>query len=264
MKNRKLLSLLFLLLTVSFSNAGVIVLEGNYMGKNLFVKNPYGSAGVGFCTFEVTVNGRLSPDEVNQAAYEIDFRNFNLEFGAKIVVNIKHKEGCIPEVLNPEVLKPKSTFSTKEISFTKDGILEWKTENETGKLDYIVEQFRWNKWIKVGEVEGKGTPGTHDYSFKVTPHSGQNKVRVKQIDYTAEPRYSKAAEFSSNAPEITIEGDRFKGSIDFQGGKTLYELYDRFGTIVKRGYGDKVDISGFEKGTYYISYDNKTNTIKIR
>ena len=111
------------------------------------------------------------------------------------MINIKHKDDCKPEVLNPEVLKPKSTFGTKEISFSGDGVLNWTTDNETGSLDYIVEQFRWNKWVKVGEVKGIGTPGTHSYSYKIAPHSGENRARVKQVDYSGKPRYSDDARF---------------------------------------------------------------------
>lgn len=258
------LTVIFFVTLTPVAMAGVIVLEGNYMGKNIYVKNPNRGAGVGFCVSEVTINGRLSPDEVNQDAFEIDFENFDLKIGDKVVINIKHGDDCKPKVLNPEVLKPKSTFKVKDISFDKNGILNWTTENENGKLDYILEQFRWNKWVKVGEVEGIGTPGVNAYSFKLSPHSGLNKVRVKQVDYTGKPNYSKPAEYTSNKPEITIDGDRFKDEIEFQGGETRYELYDKYGTIVKRGYGKSVDISNFDKGTYYLSFDNKTKTITIR
>ena len=58
MKQIKLFALTILLGFCSIANAGVIVLEGNYMGKNIFVKNPFGGAGVGFCVFEVTINGK--------------------------------------------------------------------------------------------------------------------------------------------------------------------------------------------------------------
>ena len=36
--------------------ASTVILEGNYQGKNLFVQNPFAGSGVGFCTFEVTIN----------------------------------------------------------------------------------------------------------------------------------------------------------------------------------------------------------------
>ena len=69
MKKLRFLLIISLLLAVGNAFAGMIVLEGKYMGKNIFVKNPFGGAGVGFCVFEVTVNGKLSPDEVNQSAF---------------------------------------------------------------------------------------------------------------------------------------------------------------------------------------------------
>ncbi len=219
MKRNFILSLIAILCSIGSLSAGTIVLEGNYMGKNIFVKNPYGGSGVGFCVFEVTINGKLSPDEVNQSAFEIDFNNHDLKLGDKVLINIKHKDDCKPEVLNAEVLRPKSTFKTEKISFGKDGVLNWNTSNETGKLDYIVEQFRWNKWVKVGEVTGKGTPGNHSYSFKITPHSGENKARVKQVDVSGKPRYSKPANYTSTAPAVTIDCDKCKDKISFMGGE---------------------------------------------
>lgn len=264
MKQNRILTLAILFLATISAQAGMIVLEGNYMGKNIFVKNPFGGAGVGFCVFEVTVNGKLDPAEVNQSAFEIDFSAHDLSLGDKLIINIKHKDDCQPEVLNPEVLKPKSTFNVKSISFTDDGVIKWTTDNENGKLDYIVEQFRWNKWVKLGEVEGDGKPGVHSYSFKITPHSGENKVRVKQIDFSGKPRYSKSAEYNSNVPAITLADDKFKGSIDFKGGETLYEIYDRYGTIVKKGYGSSVNVDNLEKGQYYVSFDNTTKDVTIR
>tara|TARA_B110000046_G_scaffold40521_1_gene44915 strand:- start:62678 stop:63472 length:795 start_codon:yes stop_codon:yes gene_type:complete len=264
MNQIKLFALTILLGFCSMVNAGVTVLEGNYMGKNIFVKNPFGGAGVGFCVFEVTINGKLSPDEVNQSAFEIDFANQGLKIGDKVIVNIKHKDDCAPEVLNSEVLKPKSTFNNTKASVNEDGIFKWTVDNENGKLDYIVEQFRWNKWVKVGEVSGEGVPGSHNYQFKITPHSGANQFRAKQIDYTGKARYTRTATHTSSAPVITLGDDKFKGSVNFQGGPTMHEVYDRYGTVVKRGYGQSIDISKLDKGEYYISFDNVTKKVQFK
>lgn len=256
---------LFALLPVIADNSGSVVVEGHYQGKNLFVKNAFGGSGVGFCVYEVTVNGELSTDETNSSSFEIDFNNFNLKIGDPLLVKIKHKDDCEIQVLNPDVLKPKATFNTGNISFTKDGVLNWTASNETGALDYVVEQFRWNKWVKVGEVRGKGIPGNHKYTFKINPHSGTNKARVKQVDYTGKPRFSPAAEFDAQVAEISLEGKtKFKDEILFTNGETLYEVYDKYGNIVKRGFGQKANIQTLEKGTYYLSYDNKTETIAIK
>ena len=238
--------------------AGTIILEGNYQGKNIYVQNPFSGTGVGFCTYEVKVNGDVTTDEINSSAFEIDLANFQLQIGDKVVVTLKHKDDCKPKVLNPEVLKPKSTFDIIFMDIDKDGLYTWSSKGETGKLPYVVEQFRWNKWIKVGEVEGIGTSEQNDYSFKITPHSGENLFRVKQVDYTAKPRYSKSARFRSEAPEVSFSPLKVSKDLTFTA-ETMFEIYDSYGNIVKKGFANVVDCSNLKKGIYYINFDNKTD-----
>lgn len=258
MKNISTLGLL-IIFSSPFANAdGVIILEGNYQGKNLYVQNPFAASGVGFCVYEVRVNGNVTTDEWNSSAFEIDFSAQQLKLGDKVEVKISHKDDCKPKVLNPEVLKPKSTFETVAISVDKEGILKLQTKGETGKLTFIVEQFRWNKWVNVGEFEGKGTAGPNDYSFKITPHSGENQFRVKQVDYTGKPRYSTIAKYRSTMPEVTFSPIKVSKEITFSS-ETMFEIYDSYGNIVKKGYASMVDVSNLPKGIYYINYDNKTD-----
>lgn len=261
-----ILHLFFLFVSVNLVNAqgGVIILEGNYQGKPLYVQNPFVQSGVGFCVTEVRVNGNITTDELASSAFEIDLKSQKLAIGEKIEIKISHKADCKPKVLNPEVLKPKSTFEVINISADKDGMLSWSTKSETGKLTYAIEQFRWNKWVKVGEVDGKGTPASNEYSFKISPHSGKNQLRVRQTDYSGQPRLSKAVDFVSEVPEsefapikATKELNFFaKGKAD-KATDTMYEIYDQYGNVVKKGFGNKVDISNLPKGGYFINYDNK-------
>lgn len=260
---KQLFILVFLLASAVTSFGGVIVLEGNYQGKNLYVQNPFAGSGVGFCTFEVTVNDQVTTDEINSSAFEIDFSAFQLAMGDKVTIKIKHKDDCKPKVLNPEVLKPKSTFEVVSMKVDKDGTLTWVTKSESGKLPFVVEQFRWNKWVKVGEVEGKGKPEQTTYTAKVAPHSGENKFRVKQIDYSGQPKYSEPVKFRSMSPEITFAPIKTDKEITFSS-ETMFEIYDMYGNIVKKGNATKVDISNLQKGAYYINYDNKTGEKFIR
>ncbi len=49
----------------------------------------------------------------------------------------------------------------------RDGaILEWSTTKETGILDYDVEQYKWNNWVSVGQVRGKGGESLNKYFSK--------------------------------------------------------------------------------------------------
>ena len=260
------LFLFFLITTVNQINAqgGVIILEGNYQGKNLYIQNPFGSGGVGFCVSEVFVNGNITTDEINSSAFEIDMKPWKLNIGDKLEIKIKHKEDCKPKILNPEVLKPKSTFEVVAMTATPDGTVKWTTKSETGKLAYAVEQFRWNKWVKVGEVEGNGTPQSNEYSFKVTPVSGKNQIRVRQTDYSGQPRLSKPAEFVSDLPEVDYAPIKASKDINFfvkgktdKAVETMYEIFDQYGNVVKKGFGSKVDVSNLPKGGYFLNFDNK-------
>jgi hypothetical protein len=257
-------TLVFVLLIQSlwaFSQGGVIIIEGNYQGKNLYVQNPFASGGVGFCVTEVYVNGNLTTDETQSSAFEVDFKPHKLNIGDKVEIKIKHKDDCRPKVLNPEVLKPKSTFEVVSMSVTPDGTLKWSTKGESGKLPYVIEQFRWNKWVKVGEIDGKGTATTNDYEYKVAPHSGKNQFRVKQTDYSGQPRLSKPVDYASASCEVSFSPQKVSKDINFEcSGKpaeTMYEIYDQYGNIVKRGFGNKIDCSNLPKGGYFLNYDNK-------
>jgi len=255
--NRLLLVLVFILCAVSVQ-AGNIVLEGNYQGKNLYVRNAFAGSGVGFCAFEVTVNGNITTDEVNSNAFEVDLSIHDLSPGDRVVVVIKHKDDCGVKVLNPEVLKPRSTFKVQSIAVGNKGILQWSTTEESGVLTYIVEQFRWNKWVYVGEVEGKGRTGSaNSYTFQVTPHSGENKFRVKQVDYTGVPNYSAVAAFDSGNSTVSYSPVKVEDHIDFSS-ETMFEVYDIHGNIVKKGYSNRIDASNLKKGMYYLNYDNST------
>jgi hypothetical protein len=258
---KKTLILLFVCF-VSFSGfSQVIELNGVYQGKNLYVMNPFASSGVGFCVYEVTVNGQLTTDEINSSAFEIDLTIFRFKKGERLIVKIKHKEGCTPKVINPEVLKPQSTYNASAMKVGRDEVLNWNTTNESGSLPFIIEQFRWNKWVKVGSVKGKGTPGNNSYSLKVSPHNGNNRFRIKQVDYTRKPRYSKEIRYRSVKPPVTYAPKKPSTEIVFSS-ETMYEVYDYYGNLVSKGIATKVDISGLNKGDYFLNYDTKTETFR--
>ena len=256
-----LFSSVIILASIGNAVCGTIVIEGKYQDKNLYVQNGYAGNGVGFCTYEVTINGVTSTDEVNSSAFEIDFAAFQIKPGTPVVVEIKHKDDCSPKVLNPEALKPRATFEVVNINIDKNGLLNWSTKNEMGSLPYVVEQFRWNKWIRVGEVEGKGTKDNNNYSFQTTGHSGENKFRVKQIGYGDVTKTSNNVTYISAVAQPTYAMSKNFDNIEFSG-ETMYEVYDVYGNVVKRGYGSKLDIANLAKGSYYLCYDNIMSDFK--
>lgn len=253
----------FLGLTMS-ANAAVLVIEGEYQNKNLYIQNSLASGSVGYCAFEVRVNDQLTHDEVNSTAFEIDLANYNLKAGEQVTVKITHKEGCAPKVLNPEALRPRPTFTTEFIEINASGILTWKTKNESGSLPFIIEQFRWNKWVYVGEVKGVGTPGEHTYSFQITAHSGENKFRVKQVGFVRETRVSPEARYNATVPPVTFAESSDKKNTYLFSAPTMYEVYDAYGNIILKGYGKEANLNPYDKGVYYLCYDNTLKDITKR
>lgn len=252
---------LFLFTSLSLFASGEIVLKGVYQGKNIYVMNPFASSGVGFCVYEVTVNGQLTTDEINSSAFEVDLTIFQFSKGDKLIIIIKHKDGCLPKVINPEVLKPQSTYKASAMKIDREGSLTWKTSGESGSLPFIIEQFRWNKWVKVGSVEGKGSAGTNSYNYAVHAHSGNNRFRIKQIDYTRKPRYSAEIRHRSMLPPVTFEPQKPSTEIIFSR-ETRYEIYDYYGNLVDKGFSVRVNISNLTKGDYFLNYGTKTETFK--
>lgn len=260
----KFLTFTTFILLISNLSFGALSIEGSYQGKNLYVQNPEDGDGFGFCATKVTVNGDVMPGGTSSSAFEIDFSLFNIEIGEPVFIVIEHNDGCKPKILNPEVLLPRSTFKVVSMNISNTGKLTWKTSNEQGKLPFIIEQYRWNKWVEVGEVQGKGKSGSNEntYEFQVIPHSGENVVRVAQIDHSGSKKSSQEVKFQSSSAPVEKNPIKVKDVINFtSNGKaveTKYEIFDAYGNIVKKGFGSSVDCENLIKGAYYINFDNKT------
>ncbi len=253
----KKIALFFSLIgSVLASKASVLVVQGKFQSKNIFIQNSFGANGVGFCATEIKVNGKVTTDEVNSSSFEIDLAAMNIKPGDKVVIEISHKSDCMPVVLNPDALKPRPTYEVVSMNITPSGILKWTAKKETGSLPYIVEQFKWNKWVLVGEVQGIGNPDAHDYSFQVSTHSGENKFRVKQAGLGSAPKVSNAVALNSMVEKPTYAISKDNKAIQFSG-ETAFEVYDPFGAIVKKGFDKQINIENLPKGKYCLCYDNQ-------
>jgi hypothetical protein len=256
----KILFIFFLFLT-TLANADKLEISGIYMGKNIYVMNPFSESGVGYCVYEVRVNGQTSSDEINSSAFEIDLSRYSFNIGEKVTIELHYKSGCFPKVINPEVIKPKASFVLQNATVDKKGILKWTTREEMGSIPFVVQQYRWNKWITVGEVEGKGATTLNKYELNVRPHTGENTFRLVQTDYTEKPKYSSSINYVLKSPPISFGPEKVKDELLFTA-STLYEIYDSYGNIILKGFGDKINLEGLQSGLYYINYDNTMGSFK--
>jgi hypothetical protein len=120
----------------------------------------------------------------------------------------------------------------------------------------MVEQFIFDKWVKVGEVNGIGSPSPNSYSVPVILSSGENKFRVRQKGYDKISRFSDAITYFSKKEPVFYEITDHNQTISFTS-DTYFIIYNPYGAITKQGYGSSVDISNYAKGYYCLIYDNK-------
>ena len=243
------------------ASAEELVVKGTYQGENIYVKNPFAPSGVGFCAYEVTVNGTITTDEINSSAFEIDLSIYDLKLGDDVNIVIRYKDDCTPMVLNANALQVQKPAEIESVKAT-DGVLTFSTQGETGPLPFVIEQYRWNKWVKVGEVMGKGHNQPNRYEAKIRTHSGINKFRVRQTTVNRRAQsFSREAVVASSTPKVSYKASN--SEITFSG-ETLYEVYDQYGGIVFKGYGKAINISTLTKGKYYLNYDNSQSEFTRR
>jgi hypothetical protein len=253
---KAILSTLVLIYVYNTIIAGDITLEGVYYGKNLYVINSKTSNPESFCVKSVTVNGKLSnAGTLESSSIEIDFRAAGLNPGDKVSVQISHIDGCRPVVLNPEVL---TSTPACEYTYTKADktTLNWNTLGENGPLPFVIETFKWDRWVVLGTVMGKGLPDSSQYKFMVSHLNGVNKYRIKQSDTEGRSKYSPVFEAKSANPLISQA--MTKGGTIIFSNETQYEIYDRAGKLYLEGLSMEADISVLPKGEYILAWDNLT------
>lgn len=259
---KKIAPLLFFTLLfcgVSFAQ-DTLLAEGNYEGKNLYIQNPFAEDGKGFCTKQVLVNN-ISVAFDSASAYEIDLAALNLKTGDKVKIEIVHSAGCSPKILHPEMrCHPICQYSIFAIKIEQDSMLTWTSAEQNGKFIYIVEQFRWNKWVKLGEVESRNGFDTVSYSFNLNKYftSGSNKFRVKVVN-ASENIYSQAAEIEKPDLVKSFKAQDAayyrKNPVEFER-ETMWEIFDKDGNMIKKGYGKIVVVKDLKHGSYFLCYEN--------
>ncbi|HYG50440.1 MAG TPA: hypothetical protein VD905_06035 [Flavobacteriales bacterium] len=233
-----------------------LVANGTYKGKNLYMQNPM-KKGKGFCVRKVIVNKNEVKLNVNSSAFEIPFDSTKFHLGQPVELLVIHDEGCVPKLLEINMDR-KAVFELDYLKLDSIGRLTFRTKNEMEKLMFAIEQFRWNKWIRVGEVSGQGKSEGAVYTHKLKLHSGLNTVRVKQIDYFGKSSPSAPVEVKSNSPEILFLSPATVTATIELSDESLYEIYDEYGNIIRHESAKDIDVSKLKKGTYYLNYDNTT------
>ena len=240
----------------------VLVHTGTYQGKNVYVQNPFASNGIGFSTKKVTVNGEPITNDFVSSAFEIDLKKLNLEVGDSINIKLYHDKGCEPIIVNELALTSAPKLAYLNIEIDTLGIIKWCTTKEFESKTFYIEQYKWNKWNVVGQMKGTGGSKTNCYEFKADLHSGENTFRVIQETQNSykKPVSSPTVEIESNISKIIMYEyfNPHDNAIGFSE-KTHFEVFNQFGKVVMKGFGNYVDLYDFEYGQYFINFDNQTS-----
>lgn len=253
---KKVLLLLILLFCLVNARAREIVLKGNYYGYNLYVLNP-SIGNDDYCVTKVFINQKPVETDIRSNAFEIDFSLLGYKIGDAVEVIIKHSDNCTPQIINPKALLAGEAFSFSYFKADKNGKLFWGVNGELNEDPFIVEQFRWNKWVVIGEVSTTDTLQKGSYTFETYPHYGLNQYRIIRNDINGNPVFSKVIKINGKSEELTLESSKVSDKLVFSN-ETMYEIYDMKGNFLSSGISYQVDVSDLEKGKYWVNFDNKS------
>jgi hypothetical protein len=228
-------------------------LSGTYQGRNIYIQNPHADTGKGFCITKILVNGKPSPVE-NTDAFAIQLDAFHFKFGDPVEIEIFHGENCMPKILTNDI-NPKLSLSLTTLTIDKDGFLNWTISGDTCNQPFIIEQYRWNKWMKVGEVPGNKIADQNSFRCKLSFCSGENRFRVKRIQRNGIVQISAPVNYTSAIPKPTYKINPKTKQVVFSA-ETPYEIYDSKGNLLKKGSGTIVDLRELDSDQYFLNYDN--------
>lgn len=247
--------------TQAKSELCVYGLLGSYQGTDVYVQNPFDQDGVGFSIKAVEINGAQMTQKVFSSAFKIDLSKYNLNIGDSVSILFYYNSIEPPKIVNTEALTPVSNANIQKLWIENDSVLNWCSTDEQQKFDYIIEQYRWNKWIKLGEVKSHGTTQENCYSFIVDLHSGENKFRLVRFGLNGQKKTSMTANIESMKNKIQIVDDYiYDGTVQFSY-ETLYEVYNVTGELVLKGYNKIVEFCGLPKGIYFVNYGTITGDV---
>lgn len=257
MKKSQIFFICFLIVA-SHLSAGVLTLKGYYQGKNLRVQNVSGTVNEK-CVIAVYVNGVKIMDHPQESVFEINLGDHKI--GESIVVKIQHVDGCIPRVLNKQVIRPASRFNFSDIKISEEGI-KWSTKGEAkhGKMmvQQLTRQITQNTWEDIGNVDTKGSLSLNEYFLKINHFSGHNKYRIKYVEDGGLTFYSEVMSYDTQVKVVTFYPKRVTDKITFTARNSIpYRVYDSSGALILEGHGLFINCNTLKKHeTYTLIYDN--------
>ncbi len=252
--NFRLIFVFFLFISTAASSQELNI-QGVFTGANIYIVNPFADSEDRFTIESISINDKEYIEDMESSAFEIDLAHMGFKLGEDLRFCIKYKDSIMPSIMNIEAIKALSSFKMKRAFVDKDQFLNWKCLNEVGSLPFNVQQYRWNKWVTVGQLRGVGTSGVNNYRIKVPIHSGENMFRIHQVDYTEKDNYSDTIQYKSRLKPVQLVNKKVKTLLKFSA-PTQFQIFDLFGNLIYDGFGGEVRFDDLIPGKYYVNFDN--------
>lgn len=247
------LSVILLVLQCSSLLAGEIHIEGIYLGRNLYVRNPFDAEKEVFCINEIYVNDRLLISDSKISAIQIPLESFQLN--EQIKVKIVHRDGCVPEIVNPEVISKTNSFSFLYFQIDENSI-NWITRGEALAGSFVVEQMKYQGWTEIYTRTGKGKIDYNQYIIEAKNYSGQNRYRiVYNLENGGSFKSEEVEYFSLLEPVEFFPTDSVTEWISLTRDAD-YNVLDNKGKILKSGFGNTINVDDLDYGEYRIVIEN--------
>jgi hypothetical protein len=245
--------LISFLFSLDLQGQNEFTITGEYQGKDVYIQNPLSNDKVNFCTKEVYLNEKAVSRNPKTSAFAIDLSD--LDIGDPILVKIIHHEGCIPKIINPQVIRSKSNF--RYLSTSTDAIsLNWITTGELPSGKFYIEHYRNKKWIVQKTLEGKGSFETNQYAITPMHHSGDNKYRIKYEQNDGKVFFSRVFEYFFDVEPVSFFPALVTDKITLSR-ETDYEVVDSYGNQVAKGRAVEIMLPDLASGLYFLHIDNR-------
>jgi len=246
--------LLFALIINLEGNSQEFTVTGEYQGKNIYMQNPLSADMINFCTQQVYLNDQLTIEHPKTSAFEINLGD--LQVGDPVVIRVLYADGCIPKVINPQVIRLKSKFRFLSVNANRNEI-SWTTSSEYDVGEYTIERYSNKEWFIDNTIVGKGKFDTNQYSAIPNYHAGENKLRIKYKTVNDKIFYSRVFNFFSDKEPVSFYPTRVADRIMLSRA-TSFEVMDADGNRIVRGTSNQINCKGLKSGLYYLNIDNRT------
>jgi hypothetical protein len=148
--------------------------------------------------------------------------------------------------------------------------IEWTTESEINASHFNIQHSENGEdFLTIGKVKAVGNSVFRSVYFinNAIQYSGYHYYRIEEVDIDGTKQYSKiiAIESTLNKEKVIIHPNPTNGLVKFSREVSGISIYDAFGR--KLGVWNspvkEVNISAFEKGIYFISYDGSKRSLIV-